>query len=1612
MGAPGSVPDQKLYANNVSFLKAMSRLSLAKGRANVLLYAINQPTVGLISVRHAELAPFSTSSSGYGAPRGRPRLSDQSRAKAEEQPNPAPKARGRPPLPVKNTGKVDERKSPAPKSSKVALAGKEKKRPEKSLAPEGKSTKQRSGPKPFKVGGLSPPVTESDITFPAHDNLDSLLDAHLPLSLRRQFDAGLLAGCTLARVDGAFVHPSKREFAVPAALGREVKRVDGLVSSGDRLGWVQGVTYGHPEAAAWVAAMYDLRIALGVLRSDALCEEKRLAMPAALARIAGQGAEKLELPPPPAPRPTDPLPRREIAEAAAAAARTGASLGDALLRLVLPDDASARDAAAATLRREAAAAAYLLLHVSYRLAPPSGAAPSHYALPERVRTFIAGASRLVASAGPVASLSDLLGSPERIGEVNKLYSSLTARPLTHAQAAPLFEPFLAAFLGDSALLSTRMMTVLQDAEAAARGNVAVAAASAFTGKVLLRGGVKQLDEGELRLMAGALGSLSKTSRAARGGEAVYRPDAWVHLPAALGLPPSLVRQLLPRELTSADGAGSPVASAQRSASPFLRRYLTVRGSVLGLAKEHLGMGATATDAPPAAPGLGPAAPPAAAAAAGLKPGDVLLRQWRWVAADVLTLARQLLAQHAAALPAEEAASSAAQQAPAAATLEPRASPGAGAAVSSRDDPRTEEVVDSTAAPVQATLAPGAPFTARDLLWLPPGTQPSTRAGVDMAVGALEALCIPAEIAALQRVHASMHALVSTPPAGAAAGAEWQDLRQGARNLLLATPEGHRLLGEALGTLRGRVRLEAYPHLRQLAILTPADYTRRFGDRLRAAADEAEDRAPAPAATYPPTGFSDRAPAEGDGPSFAQRLVRILTPDDYRKLTKLLAAHEGTLAHRKPAGLALEWQRRYTLAKAQGVFGVLGMRLDGPFSALLWQEGALTSPMLKAARARAEDFDRSFAEKFDRARTDARVALAVAGASDLRLEDDVELVLGAASIGSGGSGSSVETGAGPLGESAEGGVPSAADEEPQVNGEAPATEEDERTGGNGSLVTMLPTRFRLHGERTEAAPPHPHSLCDPHAAPAPPLSLSSPLARHKLRYHDRELASPSQIEAEVGSGDWRTWNVPEVAGNKVFLHRVPPDMSREAVARAFDHVLRNHYRRQAERARHAEEDVSAEPAPAPTGSATDHVAPTDAVALCGDAPVVPVDAAAGSAPPPPAPSSHVLRVELWRERFQLQLVRYDEMEELRARKLQWKLSNKGSGKATEELGDGGMEAADEGVEHSPPLEAAPGDSDHAADSSAFGSYEEPLASSHGASSGREGLLRPLLPAAHASPVASAAGQLGARLFSTLARRPFGSLLPRGLAARSSPLLWAAATAHQPAAPFASVGKGRKGVAPRSADKSSVGDYPLPEKPHKPRGPGPARPPGAPLDMAAIRKASGRFGVHAFMERKRREFEDAAPITGFVYFASPEDVAFMTQDAVALFGIVLDGANPVKTSRAGERRTLLVHCPSLRGLTSEGAAEVLSCVLEGAGLRVSASDTASKRLGLTNNGEVLLEFQTHTDAVVAAHELRNARVPLPAAVKGGSHGGLTDERVLVGWATREDWRKARPRVHSTF
>ena len=70
------------------------------------------------------------------------------------------------------------------------------------------------------------------------------------------------------------------------------------------------------------------------------------------------------------------------------------------------------------------------------------------------------------------------------------------------------------------------------------------------------------------------------------------------------------------------------------------------------------------------------------------------------------------------------------------------------------------------------------------------------------------------------------------------------------------------------------------------------------------------------------------------------------------------------------------------------------------------------------------------------------------------------------------------------------------------------------------------------------------------------------------------------------------------------------------------------------------------------------------------------------------------------------------------------------------------------------------------------------------------------------------------------------------------------------------------------------------------------------------------------------------------------------------------------------------------------------LPSGGLELALVDRRKLRHGMLCNGEVLLEFDSHAEALAAAHALSG------------------DPRVVVGWALPGEWQGARPRLPIYF
>lgn len=130
---------------------------------------------------------------------------------------------------------------------------------------------------------------------------------------------------------------------------------------------------------------------------------------------------------------------------------------------------------------------------------------------------------------------------------------------------------------------------------------------------------------------------------------------------------------------------------------------------------------------------------------------------------------------------------------------------------------------------------------------------------------------------------------------------------------------------------------------------------------------------------------------------------------------------------------------------------------------------------------------------------------------------------------------------------------------------------------------------------------------------------------------------------------------------------------------------------------------------------------------------------------------------------------------------------------------------------------------------------------------------------------------------------------------------------------------------------------------------------------------------------------------MYFSTREAAARATSPPLRAFGIVIHG-QACRTDAAASQTVLHVSLAA-RGTPPEAVRLMLSDLLSGA-FDLALTDRERLRHGMLCNGEVLLEFGSHGDALAAAHEL------------------AADARVIVGWALPGEWRAARPRMPIYF
>jgi hypothetical protein len=84
--------------------------------------------------------------------------------------------------------------------------------------------------------------------------------------------------------------------------------------------------------------------------------------------------------------------------------------------------------------------------------------------------------------------------------------------------------------------------------------------------------------------------------------------------------------------------------------------------------------------------------------------------------------------------------------------------------------------------------------------------------------------------------------------------------------------------------------------------------------------------------------------------------------------------------------------------------------------------------------------------------------------------------------------------------------------------------------------------------------------------------------------------------------------------------------------------------------------------------------------------------------------------------------------------------------------------------------------------------------------------------------------------------------------------------------------------------------------------------------------------------------------------------------------------------------------------------LSLLLDELGYHVALNDAARLRHGMLCNGEAFIEFASHAEAVRAAHWLSSGGAR--GAARAG-RGGAARSKLVVGFATEDEWRRAAPK-----
>ena len=205
-----------------------------------------------------------------------------------------------------------------------------------------------------------------------------------------------------------------------------------------------------------------------------------------------------------------------------------------------------------------------------------------------------------------------------------------------------------------------------------------------------------------------------------------------------------------------------------------------------------------------------------------------------------------------------------------------------------------------------------------------------------------------------------------------------------------------------------------------------------------------------------------------------------------------------------------------------------------------------------------------------------------------------------------------------------------------------------------------------------------------------------------------------------------------------------------------------------------------------------------------------------------------------------------------------------------------------------------------------------------------------------------------------------------------------------------------VPPAAAESPPQQQQGAPEPPPKrttPRAAASATP-----SRAFKSSSSSSSSQYESIAKRKREAARIAPIHAFVHFSNDAGAAAALAPELRMFGLVIDG-HAVRTSAASEHSLLYVGgLPS--GMTPQSVALVLSTVLKEEAFDLSVKDQLHLRHGMLCNGEVLLEFSTHADAMAAATALRGLIL------------GPGMQPIVVAWAMPDEWRRAKPRLPIYF